>query len=94
MGWILKLALLGLAIYAIYKTFSRWKGLYDRFIGKPDEPERKAPRPPQAPPPPQPQTPPPQAKRAVIEDAQTCGVCGAFFAAGAGKCGQPNCPLP
>jgi hypothetical protein len=89
MGWILKLALLALAIYAIYRTFSRWKGLYDRFVGKPDEPERKAP----APPPP-PQTPPPQAKRAAIEDAQTCGVCGAFFAAGASNCGQPNCPLP
>ena len=91
MGWILKLALLGLALYAIYKTFSRWKGLYDRFVGKPEDPARKAPPP--TPPQQQAQTPAP-APRRTIEDAQTCGVCGAFFAAGAGKCGQPNCPLP
>ena len=89
MGLLLKIALLGLAIYAVWKTFSRWKGLYDRFVGKPDEPARPTPPPPQ-----QAQAPPPQPPKRIVEDAQTCGVCGAFFAVGAGKCGQPNCPLP
>jgi len=89
MGLLLKIALLGLAIYAVWKTFSRWKGLYDRFVGKPDEPARPTPPPPQ-----QAQAPPPQPPKRIVEDAQTCGVCGTFFAAGAGKCGQPNCPLP
>jgi hypothetical protein len=89
MGLLLKIALLGLAIYAVWKTYARWKGLYDRFVGKPDEPARPAPPPPQ-----QAQTPPPQPPKRIVEDAQTCSVCGTFFAAGAGKCGQPNCPLP
>ena len=86
MGLILKIALLGLAIYAVWKTFARWKGLYDRFVGRPDEPKA-----PPAPPPPQPPAQPP---KRLAEDVQACGVCGAFVAAGAGRCGQPNCPLP
>jgi hypothetical protein len=86
MGWIIKIALLGLAIYAAYKTFSRWKGYWDRFVGKPDEP----PRPPA---PPQPPPAQPEPKR-IAEDVQACGVCGAFIAAGATRCGQANCPLP
>ena len=87
---MLKIALIGVAIYAVWKTFSRWKGLYDRFVGRPDEPQSRA----QAPvTPPQPQAPPQPSKR-IVEDAQICGVCGAFFSVGAGKCGQPNCPLP
>jgi hypothetical protein len=91
MGLILKIALLGLAIYAAYKTFARWKGLYDKFVGKPDPAEqRQAPPPPPTPPP----APAAPQKKIVAEDAQTCSVCGAFFAAGATKCGQPNCPLP
>ena len=88
MGFLLKIALLGLAIYAAWKTFARWKGLYDRFVGKPDEP-RKPPTPPPASPP-----PPPQPQRRVAEETQTCGVCGAFFVTGASRCERPNCPLP
>jgi hypothetical protein len=90
MGFLLKIALLGLAVYAAWKTFSRWKGLYDRFVGKPEEPKR--PVPPQQPPP---QAPPPaQPQRRVAEDTQSCTVCGAYFAAGAPRCDRPNCPLP
>ena len=37
MGLLLKLALFGVAIYAAWKTFSRWKGLFDRFVGTPPE---------------------------------------------------------
>ena len=90
MGWIIKIALVGLAIYVAYKTFARWKGYYDRFVGKPDEPAQR----PQAPqPPPRPPTQP-EPPRRLAEDVQACGVCGAFLAAGAARCGQPNCPLP
>ena len=86
MGLILKIALLGLAIWAAWKTFSRWKGLYDRFVGKPDAPPK--------PPAPPPQQPPAQPPKRLAEDVQACTVCGAFVASGAVRCGQPNCPLP
>jgi hypothetical protein len=94
MGFLLKIALFGLALYAAWKTFSRWKGLYDRFVGKPDEPKKPPAPPPQAPPPPAPQPSPPQPSRRIAEDTQACSVCGAFFAAGASRCERSNCPLP
>ena len=43
MGLLLKIILFGVAVYAAWKTFHRWKGLFDRFVGKPDEPARPAP---------------------------------------------------
>ena len=46
MGLLLKIILFGVAVYAVWKTFSRWKGLFDKFVGKPDEPARPAPPPP------------------------------------------------
>jgi hypothetical protein len=46
MGLLLKIILFGVAVYAAWKTFHRWKGLFDRFVGKPDEPVRPAPPPP------------------------------------------------
>ena len=48
MGLLLKIILFGVAIYAVWKTFHRWKGLCDKFVGKPDEPARPAPPPPPA----------------------------------------------
>ena len=35
MGFLLKIILFGVAVYAAWKTLARWKGLYDRFIGNP-----------------------------------------------------------
>src|SRR5277367_3259430 len=45
MGFLLKIILFGVAIYAVWKTLARWKGLYDRFVGNPQEPARPAPPP-------------------------------------------------
>ena len=42
MGFLLKIILFGVAIYALWKTFARWKGLYDKFVGKPEVPARSA----------------------------------------------------
>ena len=92
MGLLLKLALLGVALYAAWKTLSRWKGLYDRFVGPPPKPP--VPERPTAPPPP---PPPPQtaaARPPVIEETVPCRVCGAYLSRGAIKCGRPDCPLP
>lgn len=89
MGLLLKLALFGVAIYVAWKTLSRWKGLYDRFVGTPPE----APRPPAAAPasraPEQASTRP-----RVIEETVPCRVCGAYLSGGATKCGRADCPLP
>ena len=35
MGFLLKIILFGVAVYAVWKTFARWKGLFDKFVGKP-----------------------------------------------------------
>ena len=82
MGFLLKIILFGVAIYAVWKTFARWKGLYDRFVGKPEEPARSAPRP----------TPSADAqasaRKVVIEDTVQCAGCGAYISAGAEKCGH------
>ena len=81
MGFLLKIALVGVAIYAAWKTVARWKGLYDRFVGTP-------PRPPQAP------RPDPAKPAAVVADAKACGTCGTYLAPGAAKCGRSDCPQP
>ena len=83
MGFLLKIILFGVAIYAVWKTFARWKGLYDRFVGNPQDPA----------PPVRPPTPPPAGsatatRKAVIEDTVQCAGCGAYISAGAEKCGH------
>jgi ribosomal protein L40E len=90
MGLLLKIILFGVAVYAAWKTFHRWKGLYDRFVGKPDEPAR--PVPPAQPPP----APPEQviARKAPVEDAVQCAGCGAYIPISAEKCGQCGRPQP
>jgi len=90
MGFLLKIILFGVAVYALWKTFHRWKGLYDRFVGKPDEPARPAP------PPPPPPAEPLSARRgaAAIEDTVQCAACGAYMPASAEKCGQCGRPQP
>ena len=91
MGLLLKLALLGVALYAAYKTFSRWKGLYDRFVGPPPKPPV-----PEKPPAPAPASAPSTvaARQPVIEETVPCRVCGAYLSSGAAKCSRPDCPLP
>ena len=79
MGLLLKIALFGLAAWGIYVTARKWYRLLGGEEAKP--PQRAQP------------APPPPASRRVVEDTKACPVCGAFFTPGAGKCGQPNCPL-
>ena len=95
MGLLLKLALLGVALYAAWKTLARWKGLYDRFVGPPPRPQ--TPEKPPAPAPAPPAAPPPStvaARQPVIEETVQCGGCGAYVSAAAAKCGQCGRPLP
>jgi hypothetical protein len=91
MGFLLKIILFGVAIYAVWKTLARWKGLYDRFVGNPQEPARPAPppNPPPAAPRPSAGGPAPvTARKVVIEDTVQCAGCGAYISATAEKCGQ------
>jgi hypothetical protein len=88
MGFLLKIILFGVAVYGAYRTFRHWKGLFDRFTGNANPPQR-----PPAPPPPaaRPEPPPPVAasrKPAVIEDTVQCPGCGAYISTSAEKCGQ------
>jgi ribosomal protein L40E len=89
MGLLLKIILFGVAVYAAWKTFHRWKGLFDRFVGKPDEPARPAP-PPARPSPAEPVL----ARKAPVEDAIQCPGCGAYIPASAEKCGHCGRPQP
>jgi hypothetical protein len=43
MGLLLKIALFGVAVYGVWKTFRYWKGMFDRFTGKPEVPPPPAP---------------------------------------------------
>lgn len=88
MGLLLKIALLAIAVYGAWKTFRHWKGLFDRFTGKPDLP----PRPPAASPPPS--APPASLRKVVVEDTVQCAGCGAYISTAAEKCGQCSRPRP
>ena len=88
MGLLLKIALFGVAVYGAWKTFRYWKGMFDRFTGKPDAP----------PPVPRPAPPPaaaaPPARKVVVEDTVQCAGCGAYISTAAEKCGQCGRPRP
>jgi hypothetical protein len=90
MGFLLKIILVGVAIYAVWKTFARWKEVYDRFVGNPQEPARPAPPPNPAQAAPRPSTGPApvSARKVVIEETVQCAGCGAYISATAEKCGQ------
>ncbi|WP_422002843.1 hypothetical protein [Reyranella sp.] len=91
MGFLLKIVLFGVAVYAAWKTFSRWKGLWDRFVGGPTAaPPPVPPSAPQAPPAPAPMA----SRRATVEDAVQCAGCGAYAAASVPFCSQCGRPLP
>jgi len=81
MGLLLKIILFGVVVYGAWKTLHNWKGMFDRFVGKPDEPARPAPPPPPA-------TEPLSAHKVTVEDTIQCAGCGAYVPATAEKCGQ------
>jgi hypothetical protein len=94
MGFLLKILLFGVAIYGAYRTFRHWKGLFDRFTGNADLPQRPPPPPPPAA---RPEPAPPAAplrRPAVIEDTVQCAGCGAYISTSAEKCSQCGRPRP
>jgi hypothetical protein len=92
MGFLLKIILFGVALYGLWKTFRHWKGLFDRFVGKPEVPPQRPPAPPQAPPNPQPPAAP--TRKVVVEDTVQCAGCGAYISTAAEKCGHCGRPRP
>ncbi|MBL6615144.1 MAG: hypothetical protein ISP49_04580 [Reyranella sp.] len=84
MGFLLKIILFGVAVYAAWKTFHRWKGMWDKFVGN-DQPARSAPPPPPA-------QPVATRRTAAIQDTVQCAGCGAYIPAEAEKCGQCGRP--
>jgi hypothetical protein len=88
MGLLLKIVLFGVALYIAWTTLARWKGLFDRFVGRPQEPART---PPARPAPPAATA---QARPQVIDASVPCAVCGAFLSSAATRCGRSDCPLP
>ena len=86
MGFLLKIILFGVAVYAAWKTFHRWKGMWDKFVGNPDQPARPAP------PPPPPADPVGSRRAVAIQDTIQCPGCGAYIPASAEKCGQCGHP--
>ena len=87
MGFLLKIILFGVAIYAAWKTVHRWKGLWDNFVGKPEQPARPAP-----PPPPPPAEPVASRRAVAIQDTVQCAGCGAYIPADSERCGQCGHP--
>jgi len=90
MGFLLKIALFALAVYGMWKTFRHWKGMFDRFTGRPEVPPR------QQPPAPRPEPPPAAApaRKVIVEDTVQCAGCGAYISTAAEKCGHCGRPRP
>ena len=88
MGFLLKIVLFGVALYAIWRTLAHWKGLFDRFTGKPPPLSRVRPEPAPA------ASTQAQQQAKVIDASATCRVCGAYLSNAATKCGRSDCPLP
>ena len=91
MGFLLKIILFGVAVYGLWKTFHRWKGLFDTFVG------RSPPARPSAPPSPPPASagPGPENRRiGPVEDVVQCEKCGSYVPARAAKCDQCGNALP
>lgn len=89
MGLLLKIALFGVALYGVWKTFRYWKGMFDRFTGKPEVPPQRPPAPRPAPPPAA-----PAGRKVVVEDTVQCVACGAYISTAAEKCGHCGRPRP
>jgi hypothetical protein len=84
MGFLLKIILFGVALYAAWRTLAHWKGVFDRMTGKPQPQVRPAPTEPAS----------GQRQAKVIDASATCRVCGAYLSSAASKCGRSDCPLP
>ena len=82
MGILLKIAIFCFVAWGIWKTANRW---FNLLGGN---------RPPAAPPPPTQAQAPREMPPRIVEDTTACPVCGAYIAAGAAKCGRPDCPQP
>ena len=89
MGFLLKFILLGVAAYAAWKTVDRWKGMFDRLVGKPDRPAAPVPPPAGTAP-----RPAPSHRVATVEDTVQCPGCGSYVLAGSDLCGQCGRSLP
>jgi hypothetical protein len=82
MGFLLKFAIFAVAGYVVWTSAKRMLGL-SAASRRPVEP------------PPQQRSPAPQRTgQPVVEETRQCRVCGAFVAAGAGKCDRSGCPQP
>lgn len=92
MGFLLKIILFGVALYGLWKTFRHWKGLFDRFVGKPEVPPQRPPAPPPTAAKPPASTAP--ARKVVVEDTIQCAGCGAYISTAAEKCGHCGRPRP
>jgi hypothetical protein len=88
MGFLLKIIVFGVAIYAAWRTVMHWKGVFDRVTGKPQPQPRVRPAPTPA------EQPTPQRQAKVIDASGTCRVCGAYLSSAATRCGRSDCPLP
>ncbi len=80
MGFLLKIAIFAVVVYAAWAAARRWLGL---FGGGP-----RPPAPVQREPGPQ------QARPVVVEETRLCTACGAYVSASAAKCDRPDCPKP
>ena len=84
--FLLEIAIFAFVAWGIWKTANRW---FNRLGGN---------RPPATPwhpaPPPQAPRDTVQARPRIVEDTYPCPTCGAYIAAGAAKCGRPDCPQP
>jgi len=88
MGFLLKIILFGIVIYTVWKTVARWKGHYDRFVGRPpEEPARPA-----SPSSSSPAASPPPARKVIVEDTVQCIGCGAYISSAADQCGHCGRP--
>jgi hypothetical protein len=84
MGFLLKIVIFAIAVYGIWATASRW---YRMLGGGQTRPTTPAPQRRES-------AGTPRASRPVVEETRLCAACGSYVAAGAAKCGRPDCPQP
>jgi hypothetical protein len=77
MGFLLKIAVFGVAAYVAWTTARRWLGLGGGPARTPAPPHREAAT---------------HQSRPVVEDTRMCTVCGAYVSASSGRCGRSDCP--
>ena len=78
MGFLLKIAVFGVAGYLVWTTARRWLGLAGNLTRQPTETVERGPAAKPRPP--------------VVEETRACAVCGAYVPTSSHKCGRPGCP--